>query len=183
MNLKNGQKVSNPELRDKVTRQKVSNLEDGQKCHNGRRAAMPWKTAGSRQKVRKNVSMVTMAPGHGSSVLAEPEGRSPRGNPKLEEQSVGGGVALLPGSPDAQQIRFPGESTKPPVVKGAGLVDGAMSPEKPVARKPDQRKVSIKVSRGIKDKKAVKATGDDPHGLPRHGPIWTTDRMTHMGFW
>ena len=175
MNLRNGQKVSNPELSDTVTRQKVSNLEDGQKCHNGRRAAMPWKTAGSRQKVRKNVSMVTLASGNGSSVFAEPEGRSPRGNPKLEEQSVGGGVALLPGSPDAQQIRFPGESTKPPVVKGAGLVDGAMSPEKPVARKPDQRKVSSKVSRGSEDKKAVKATGDDPHGLPRHGPIWTTD--------
>ena len=95
LNLKNGQKVSNPKLRDTNTRQKVSNLENGQKCRKGRRAVMPLKTTGSRQKVCKHVSMVSLAPGHGSSVLAEPEGRSPRGNPKLEEQSVGGGVALL----------------------------------------------------------------------------------------
>ena len=166
-----GQKVSNPALMRKGTN------KEGQRCHAGRRAAMPLKTGSNairdEQKVCIYVRMVGQAPGRESSELTEPESRPPRGNPKLEEQSVGGSVALSPGIPDAQQIRFPGESTKPPVVKGAGLVDGAMSPEKPVARKPDQRKVSIKVSRGIKDKRAVKATGDDPHGLPRHGPIWT----------
>ena len=161
-----GQKVSNPALMRKGTNKKW------QRCHAGRRAAMPTKTGSNairdEQKVCIHVRMVGQAPGRESSELAEPESRPPRGNPKLEEQSVGGSVALSPGIPDAQQIRFPGESTKPPVVKGAGLVDGAMSPEKPVARKPDQRKVSIKVSI-----KAVKATGDDPHGLLKHGPIWT----------
>ena len=139
-----GQKVSNPALMRKGTNKKW------QRCHAGRRAAMPLKTGSNairdEQKVCIHVRMVGQAPGRESSELTEPESRPPRGNPKLEEQSVGGSVALSPGIPDVQQIRFPGESTKPPVVKGAGLVDGAMSPEKPVARKPDQRKVSIKVS-------------------------------------
>ena len=85
-----------------------------------------------------------------------------------------GALRSSPGIPDAQQIRFPGESTKPPVVKGAGLVDGAVSPEKPEARKPGQRKVSIKVSMVTRVKRAEKAKQeDDPHGLLTHGPNWT----------
>ena len=51
--------------------------------------------------------------------------------PKLEEQSVGGGDALPPCIPDAQQIRLPGGSPKPPVLSEKGLVDGAVSPEEP----------------------------------------------------
>ena len=63
-NLEIGQKVSNPKLRNETKiRQKVSNLIGGQKCRKGRRAVMPLKTTGSRQKVCKHVSMVGLAPG------------------------------------------------------------------------------------------------------------------------
>jgi hypothetical protein len=72
------------------------------------------------QKVCIHVRMVGQGPGRESSELTEPKSRPPRGNPKLEEQSVGGGVAFSPGIPNAQQIRFPGEFTKPPVNTNKG---------------------------------------------------------------
>ena len=163
-----GQKVSNPKLlKETKIRLKVSNLIGGQQCRKERRAAMPLKDTGSSQKVCTQVSMMGLEPGRESSALTEPVNRPSRGNPKLEEQSVGGSVALSPRSPDVQQTRFPGGSTKPPVVEGTGLVDGAASPEKPdKARKPGPRQVSIKVSRVSKITKRAKR-------LQR--------RMTHMG--
>ena len=98
------------------------------------------KTTGSHQKVSINVRMVSLAPGCKSSELTAPEGRPPRGDPKLEEQSVGGGAALSPCIPDAQHTRLPGGSPKPPVLRGTGLVDGAVSPEEPEeAYKPGHR--------------------------------------------
>jgi hypothetical protein len=43
---------------------------------------------------------------------------------------VGGGAALSPCIPEALHTRLPGGSTKPPVLRGTGLVEGAVSPEK-----------------------------------------------------
>ena len=73
----------------------------------------------------------TLEPGNKSSELVVPERRPSRVYPKLEEQSVGGGDALPPRSPDAQQIRLPGGSPNPPVLSEKGLVDGAVCPEEP----------------------------------------------------
>ena len=111
-------------------RQKVSNLKDGQQCRN-ETACMGkmLKTTGSHQKVSINVRMVSLEPGNKSSELVVPERRPSRVYPKLEEQSVGGGVALAPRSPDAQQTRLPGGSPSPPVLSEKGLVDGAVCPE------------------------------------------------------
>ena len=67
-------------------------------------------------------------------------------------------------------------------MKGAGLVDGAVSPEKPEAHKPVQRKVSSKVSTVSRGKKAKKAKQeDDPHGLQTHGPQRTSKKNDPHG--
>ena len=109
------------------------------------------------------------SPGSRSSELAAPEARSPRVNPTLEEQSVGGGNAPSPCSPDAQQTRLPGGSPKPPVSSEKGLVDGAVSPEEPSkAEKPGNGQVCktvSTVSMGV-----TKERGD------RHGALNCTQR-------
>ena len=69
-------------------------------------------------------------------------------------------------------------------MEGTGLVDGAVSPEKPdKARKPGPRQVSIKVSMVSRiAKRAKKAKQeDDPHGLLTHGPHWTHKRNDPHG--
>ena len=110
--------------------QKVRNPQEGvETACMGTRAESKKPAGRCDQKVSIKISMVSLEPGNKSSELVEPERRPSRVFPKLEEQSVGGSAALSPGIPDAQQIRFPGESTKPPVVEGAGLVDGAVSPK------------------------------------------------------
>jgi hypothetical protein len=87
---------------------------------------------------------------------------------------VGGGVALSPCIPDAQQTRFPGEFPKPPAVRKTGLVDGAVSLEEPEkAHKPGQRRqVSTRVSQVSIPEHGPERTQqeDDPHGLLLHGP-------------
>ena len=159
---------------------------------------MPLKKTGSRQKVCEQVSMVGLAPGRESSVLTEPVSRPPRGNPKLEERSVGGSVALSPCIPDAQHTKFPGEFPKPPAVRGTGLVDGAVSLEEPEAHKPGQRrqvsntvsKVSIRGRNGTvnEDKVSIQVheaemaqQEDDPHGLLAHGPQRTSKKNDPHG--
>ena len=156
------------------SRQEVRNLR-GQKVRNPQddveTACMGTmsKTTGAHQKVSINVSMVSLEPEYKSSELVVPERRPSRVYPKLEEQSVGGGDALPPCIPDAQQIRLPGGSPKPPVLSDKGLVDGAVSPEEPsTAEKPGNDQVSITVSmvsRGV-----TKERGD------RHGALNYTQR-------
>ena len=97
------------------------------------------KTTGAHQKVSINVSMVSLEPVYKSSGLLVPERRPPRVYPKLEEQSVGGGDALPPCSPDAQQTRLPGGSPKPPLLRGTGIADGVRVEEPAEAHKPGHR--------------------------------------------
>ena len=83
---------------------------------------------------------------------------------------MGGGDALPPCIPDAQQIRLPGRSPKPPVLSEKGLVDGAVSPEEPSrAEKPGKIgqvcKTVSTVSMGV-----TKERGD------RHGALNCTQR-------
>jgi hypothetical protein len=103
-------------------RQKVRNLrgpevtpqEVGQKCRGTACMGTMSKTTGANQTVSIKVSMVSLEPEYKSSELVVPERRPSRGDPKLEEQSVGGGVALPPCiMPDAQQIRLLGGPQSP----------------------------------------------------------------------
>ena len=90
---------------------------------------------------------------------------------------MGGGDALSPCIPDAQQTRLPGGSPKPPVLRGTGIVDGVVRLEEPAeAHKPGHRsQASTKVS---KVSIGWGTVTDDQHGIlarqqrgELHGPL------------
>ena len=157
-----GQKVRNPQ-------------EDVETACMGTRAESkePAGRCRDSQKVSIKISMVSLEPGNKSSELVVPERRPPRVYPKLEEQSVGGGDALPPCSPDAQQTRLPGGSPKPPVRRKMGLVDEAANLEEPKgAHKPGHRgqvrskvsKVSLEWEKGDQHGTLVTQQRGDQHG-------------------
>jgi hypothetical protein len=149
------------------SRQKLSNLKGGPRCHN--EARVTWRQPGERAEM----------PNHSlnGQQMAEMPLHSPYGQGGLE-QSVGWSAALWPCGPDARpQTGLPGRSNSPDERRKC-LVDGAVSLEEPEkAHKPGQRRqVSIRVSKvSITENRPERAQQEnDPHGLLTHGPKWTS---------